>query len=75
MGPPRDRLAAMQQAAYFEEGDDYGVQMQEQMDGNFINIAFWMNIFLNVIDFIKMNTITTMNMYLIQVQCKSSSKK
>ena len=49
MGPPRDRLAAMQQAAYFEEGDDYGVQMQEQMDGNFINIAFWINIFLNVI--------------------------
>jgi len=33
MGPPRDRLAAMQQAAYFEEGDDFGVQMQEQMDG------------------------------------------
>ena len=33
MGPPRDRLAAMQQAAYFEEGDDYGVQMQEAMDG------------------------------------------
>ena len=36
MGPPRDRLAAMQQAAYFEEGDDFGVQMQEQMDGNWI---------------------------------------
>jgi len=33
MGPPRDRLAAMQQAAYFEEGEDYGVQMQEAMDG------------------------------------------
>lgn len=33
MGPPRDRLAAMQQAAYFEEGDDYGVGMQEAMDG------------------------------------------
>ena len=47
MGPPRDRLAAMQQAAYFEEGDDYGVQMQEQMDGNFINIVFWINIFMN----------------------------
>ena len=47
MGPPRDRLAAMQQAAYFEEGDDYGVQMQEQMDGNFINVAFRINIFHN----------------------------
>ena len=37
MGPPRDRLAAMQQAAYFEDGDDYGVQMQEAMDGNIEN--------------------------------------
>ena len=44
MGPPRDRLAAMQQAAYFEEGDDYGVQMQEQMDGNFLNIIIGINI-------------------------------
>ena len=36
MGPPRDRLAAMQQAAYFEEGDDYGVGMQDEaMDGKF----------------------------------------
>ena len=35
MGPPKDRLAAMQQAAYFEDGDDYGVQMQEAMDGKF----------------------------------------
>ena len=33
MGPPRDRLAAMQQAAYFEEGDDYGVPMEDAMDG------------------------------------------
>jgi hypothetical protein len=33
MGPPKDRLAAMQQVAYIEEGDDYGVQMQEAMDG------------------------------------------
>ena len=33
MGPPRDRLAAMQQQAYIEDGDDFGSQMQEQMDG------------------------------------------
>ena len=67
MGPPRDRLAAMQQAAYFEEGDDYGVQMQEQMDGNFINIIFWINIFKNVIkqEIIKMIYNTRMNIYLI----------
>ena len=36
MGPPRDRLAAMQQSAYIEEGDDYAMNMQEQMDGKFI---------------------------------------
>ena len=40
MGPPRDRLAAMQQAAYFEEGDDYGVQMQEAMDGKNIILKY-----------------------------------
>ena len=33
MGPPRDRLGAMREAAYFEDGDDFGVQMQEAMDG------------------------------------------
>jgi syntaxin 1A len=30
---PRDRLAAMQQQAYIEDGDDFAVQMQEAMDG------------------------------------------
>ena len=75
MGPPRDRLAAMQQAAYFEEGDDYGVQMQEQMDGNFINIIFWINIFKKKQEIIKMIFNTRTNIYLIKVQCKSSSKK
>lgn len=46
MGPPRDRLAAMQQSAYIEEGDDYAMNMQEQMDGKFIinMISFLYNI-------------------------------
>ena len=35
---PRDRLAAMQQQAYIEDGDDFAVQMQEAMDGkNYVN--------------------------------------
>ena len=35
---PRDRLAAMQQQAYIEDGDDFAVQMQEAMDGkNYLN--------------------------------------
>ena len=46
MGPPRDRLAAMQQSAYIEEGDDYAMNMQEQMDGKFIinitSFSFWL---------------------------------
>ena len=50
MGPPRDRLAAMQQSAYIEEGDDYAMNMQEQMDGKFIinmiSYLFWS--FINV---------------------------
>ena len=46
MGPPRDRLAAMQQSAYIEEGDDYAMNMQEQMDGKFVinMISFLYNI-------------------------------
>ena len=35
MGPPRDRLAEMQQAAYFDEDDEFGIQFEQQMDGNF----------------------------------------
>ena len=35
MGHPRDRLAEMQQTAYFDEDDDNSIQTEEQMDGNF----------------------------------------
>ena len=33
MPPPKDRLAAMQQNAYIEEGDDFNVDMQEDHEG------------------------------------------
>ena len=48
MGPPRDRLAAMQQSAYIEEGDDYAMNMQEQMDGKFIINMISYLLFINV---------------------------
>ena len=35
MGLPKDRLAEMQKAAYFEDEDDCGIQIKQETDGNF----------------------------------------
>ena len=33
MPPPRDRLAAMQQNAYMEEGEDFNIPVDDEADG------------------------------------------